>query len=286
MNTASPSRIRSGLTWLAQATAAVILLQTLFFKFTGARESVYIFSTLGMEPAGRLGSGLVELVAAVLLLIPGLAWAGAAVGLAVMSGALFFHLTSLGIVVLDDGGTLFALACVVFACCATVLWLRRGSIPRPGRRATALAIVLLASTASAETPVSQLNLENGLALQGYDPVSYFQGVAAEGDPAVQAEHQGATYHFATAANRKAFLADPAKYEPAYGGWCAWAMAQKGEKVEINPKAFKIVEGRLFVFYKTLLFDTHKDWDKLANEVGETTLVQKADAAWARIETGR
>lgn len=105
--------------------AAAILAQTLYFKFTAAPESVYIFSTLGMEPYGRIGSGIGELIAAILLLIPSLAWLGAAMGLGVISGALFFHLTKLGIEVQGDGGLLFALAVIVFICCLTVLALRR-----------------------------------------------------------------------------------------------------------------------------------------------------------------
>src|SRR2546428_2731414 len=89
--------------------AAVILAQTLFFKFTGAEESVYIFSKIGLEPWGRYGSGMAELIAAVLLLTPRLAWAGALLALGVISGALAGHLTVLGIVVKDDRGLLFGL---------------------------------------------------------------------------------------------------------------------------------------------------------------------------------
>src|SRR5208282_992370 len=93
--------------WVLRILAAVILLQTLFYKFSAAEESVYIFSTLGMEPWGRIGSGIVELIAAVLLLIPRTTPIGAVLGLGVMSGALFFHLTKLGLVVKDDHGQLF-----------------------------------------------------------------------------------------------------------------------------------------------------------------------------------
>src|SRR4051794_32633457 len=83
--------------WALRLTAAVILLQTLFFKFTAAKESVYIFSTLGMEPWGRIGSGVVELIAAILLLVPGTVALGAALSAAVISGAILSHLTKLGI---------------------------------------------------------------------------------------------------------------------------------------------------------------------------------------------
>ena len=114
--------------WACQLVAAAILLQTLFFKFTAAPESVYIFTKLGMEPWGRLGSGLVELAACVLLLVPRTAALGALGSLAVISGAIASHLTRLGIAVQNDGGLLFALALVVFACSAVVLWLRRDEL--------------------------------------------------------------------------------------------------------------------------------------------------------------
>src|SRR5690349_23901197 len=101
------SRGQQVASWLLQIVAAAIMLQTLFFKFSGAEESVYIFSTLGMEPWGRIGSGVVELIASVLILIPRTTFFGAVLGLGVMSGALFFHLTKLGIEVQGDHGQLF-----------------------------------------------------------------------------------------------------------------------------------------------------------------------------------
>jgi putative oxidoreductase len=119
------------LSWALQITSAVILGQTLFFKFTAARESVYIFSTLGLEPWGRIGSGVVELIAAVLLLMPRTAVYGAIVALGVISGAIMSHLTKLGITlpVVDDHGELFALAVAVFVSSAIVLFLRRHELP-------------------------------------------------------------------------------------------------------------------------------------------------------------
>src|SRR5687767_14094646 len=105
------------LSWICRIVVAVILLQTLFFKFTGAEESRYIFSTLmgaEYEAFGRIGSGVIELVAAILLLNPGTAWLGAFLALGTISGALFSHLTKLGIIVKDDGGLLFGLAITVF----------------------------------------------------------------------------------------------------------------------------------------------------------------------------
>jgi uncharacterized membrane protein YphA (DoxX/SURF4 family) len=115
--------------WLLQLVAAGILLQTLFFKFTGASESVYIFSTLGAEPWGRIGSGIVELIASILLLIPATTTIGAALALGVISGAIVSHLTILGIEVQGDGGLLFILALIVFVASAAILVLRRAEIP-------------------------------------------------------------------------------------------------------------------------------------------------------------
>lgn len=126
------TRKQTAASWAMQVGAAAILGQTLFFKFTGAEESVYIFTTLGMEPWGRYASGAAELVAVVLLLVPRTAAVGAVLALGVISGAIASHLTRLGIVVKDDGGLLFGLACVVFACSAGTAWLRRGELPAVG----------------------------------------------------------------------------------------------------------------------------------------------------------
>lgn len=116
--------------WAMQVVAAIILGQTLFFKFSGAEEPVYIFTTLGAEPWGRLGSAVVELIAVVLLLTPRLAIFGAALALGTMFGAIGAHLGPLGIVVKDDGGLLFGLAIVTLACALGVLWLRRRQVQR------------------------------------------------------------------------------------------------------------------------------------------------------------
>lgn len=120
--------------WALRVVAAVILLQTLFFKFTGAPESVYIFTKVGAEPWGRIGSGVVELIAAVLLLTPRFTWAGALLALGVMAGAILSHLTVLGIEVQNDGGLLFILALVVFAASLTLLYLERAKLPVIGER--------------------------------------------------------------------------------------------------------------------------------------------------------
>ena len=116
------------LSWILQFFSALIMLQTLFFKFTGSEESVYIFSTLKMEPEGRIGTGIIELLASVLLLIPSLSWAGAIIGVVLMSGAIYFHFTPLGFEVMNDGGYLFVLALTVFFSCLTIIYIRRNQI--------------------------------------------------------------------------------------------------------------------------------------------------------------
>ena len=125
----SLTRAAGIVSWICQLAAAVILLQTLFFKFTGAEESRFIFSTLGAEPWGRIASGVVELVAAALLLYPRTAAAGALLAMGVMAGAILAHVFFLGIVVKGDGGLLFALAVAVFLCGALVAYLRRVELP-------------------------------------------------------------------------------------------------------------------------------------------------------------
>jgi hypothetical protein len=118
--------------WIFQILAAVILVQTLYFKFTGAPESKFIFTTLGIEPWGRLGTGVAELVAASLLLYRRFAAFGGVMAAGLMSGAIFSHFTRLGIVVQEDGGLLFCLAVVVFGSGLIVAWLRRQQLPLPG----------------------------------------------------------------------------------------------------------------------------------------------------------
>jgi len=115
--------------WIVRLSAAIILLQTLFFKFTGAPESVYIFTKIGMEPWGRYGSGVVELIAAILLLSSCHCWLGALLALGMMGGAIMSHLTKLGIVVQNDGGLLFGLAVAVAVCSLITLVLHRRQIP-------------------------------------------------------------------------------------------------------------------------------------------------------------
>jgi putative oxidoreductase len=119
--------------WILRLTAAVILAQTLWFKFTAAPESVYIFDKVGLGAPGRIGSGIAELIAAILLVIPRTAWLGAILALGVMGGAIMSHLTVLGIVVMDDHGELFGLAVTVALCSAIVLVVHRRDIPVVGK---------------------------------------------------------------------------------------------------------------------------------------------------------
>ena len=127
------TKYQSAGSWFLQALVAGILLQTLFFKFTGAEESVYIFSRLGLEPWGRIGTGVAELVASLLLLVPFTVPLGALLTMGLMTGAIVSHLTVLGIDVKGDGGLLFGLALTAFIGSAMVLALRRAAIPVVGR---------------------------------------------------------------------------------------------------------------------------------------------------------
>jgi putative oxidoreductase len=120
--------------WAARIVAALIMLQTLYFKFSGAEESIYIFTQVGMEPVGRIGVGVLELIAAALILIPATVWAGAILALGLMGGAIMMHLTILGIEVQGDGGQLFLYAVIVAVCSAVAFWLSRKSIPEAIRK--------------------------------------------------------------------------------------------------------------------------------------------------------
>ena len=115
------TKILNIVSWVSALVAALIMLQTLFFKFTGAEESVYIFTRMGIEPWGRIGSGVAELIASILILVPNTRWVGASIGMGVMAGAILSHLTVLGIEVKGDGGLLFFYAVLVFVTCGICL---------------------------------------------------------------------------------------------------------------------------------------------------------------------
>jgi uncharacterized membrane protein YphA (DoxX/SURF4 family) len=116
------------ISWILRLVAAFIMVQSLYFKFSGAAESIYIFSTLGLEPAGRIGTGIIELIASILLFIPRTTWLGALLGLGTMTGAILSHLTILGVEVANDGGQLFIYALLTWVCCAWLLWIEKSRI--------------------------------------------------------------------------------------------------------------------------------------------------------------
>jgi hypothetical protein len=124
---------------------------------------------------------------------------------------------------------------------------------------------------------SAFNLENGVALKGYDPVAYFtRHKAIKGKKEIFAVNDGITYQFESEANKQLYLKTPDAYEPAYGGWCAYAMGDTGEKVDIDPETFKVDGGRLFVFYNRFFNNTLPKWNK-----DEENLRRKADQNWKR-----
>ena len=119
------------------------------------------------------------------------------------------------------------------------------------------------------------NLDGGIAISGYDPVAYFtQNKAVKGKKDMAVYHQGVTYYFSSAANKDLFKSNPSKYEPEYGGWCAYAMGDSGEKVEVDPETFKILNGKLYLFYHSWINNTLTKWNR-----DETNLKAKADKNW-------
>lgn len=129
---------------------------------------------------------------------------------------------------------------------------------------------------------SSFNVDKtGLALQGYDPVAYLEGGAKEGSKSITSTWRGITYRFASAANKEKFDADPAKYEPPYGGWCAWAVID-GDKVEIDPGNYRVVDGKVYLFYKGWLGNARNDWDKLVTRKTAKGAVKDADGGWSKL----
>jgi YHS domain-containing protein len=121
---------------------------------------------------------------------------------------------------------------------------------------------------------------SSLAIDGYDPVAYFTlGKATKGSAAYALVYEGVTYHFSSAPNKETFRAAPARYEPQYGGWCAYAMGKTGEKVEIDPETFKVLDGKLYLFYNKYFTNTLKSWNK-----EESVLRSKADMNWQKLIT--
>ncbi|MDD2674982.1 MAG: YHS domain-containing (seleno)protein [Flavobacterium sp.] len=126
--------------------------------------------------------------------------------------------------------------------------------------------------------LTHFNVEKNVAILGYDPVAYFkQGKAVKGKKEITTSHEGVVYYFSMPVNKEYFLKNPSKFEPQYGGWCAFAMGDSNEKVSVNPETFKISNGKLYLFYNAFFNNTLKSWNK--NESG---LMMKADANWNKI----
>jgi YHS domain-containing protein len=145
-----------------------------------------------------------------------------------------------------------------------------------------LLISLFLNTASGQNAYREKNFnvdKSTLAIEGYDPVAYFiskKGI--EGKKDISLINEGITYHFSTVQNRELFKANPSKYEPQFGGWCSYAMGENGDKVAADPETFKIVNGKLYLFYNKFFNNTLKDWDK-----NENVLKQKAEQNWAKFK---
>lgn len=133
----------------------------------------------------------------------------------------------------------------------------------------------------ARTKHFRLSKEN-LGIDGYDPVSYFQDGPKKGSNKIAYTHKGIQYHFASTQNLDAFKANPDKYEPAWGGWCGHAMALRGEKVEINPECYKIIDGRNVLFFRIFYANALTNWEKEIKKTPEPQLMKKGDGFWTAI----
>ena len=141
-----------------------------------------------------------------------------------------------------------------------------------------LAIITLPLNAqSVEARQKNFNTKKNLAVEGYDPVSYFDNKPQEGDEKFQISTKGIIYYFVSSVNLNKFKASPEKYEPAYGGWCAYAMGESGEKVKVDPETYKILDGKLYLFYHFWGNNTLDAWNK-----NEKTLKAKGDQNWKKI----
>ena len=149
------------------------------------------------------------------------------------------------------------------------------------------AFALLAGAAHSQDAATRqkhfLLEDNHVAIQGYDPVSYFQSGQKEGSKSISYAYKGVTYYFANEANKNIFIANPDKYEPAWGGWCGHAMALRGEKVDIDPETYKIVNGRNVLFYKSFWANALTNWNK--EKTPESELMKMANKFWSGIVGG-
>ena len=138
--------------------------------------------------------------------------------------------------------------------------------------------LLVALSSFAQSSLKQnFNTKNDLALEGYDPVSYFEQKPQKGSGSITSMHNGIKYRFASHANKQKFETNPNTYEPQYGGWCAYAMGLSGEKVKVDPKTFKIINNKLYLFYNFWGNNTLDEWNK-----SESQLKNKAETNWSKI----
>ena len=147
--------------------------------------------------------------------------------------------------------------------------------------ALALAYISVFSSVTAQTAKNkstQYNIsDQHLAIEGYDPVAYFvDNTAKEGKKDLAYIYDGVIYRFSSAQHLQSFKSDPEKFKPQYGGWCAYAMGATGEKVDVDPETFKVLNGKLYLFYNRFFNNTKKSWDK-----DEANLKQKADNNWQK-----
>lgn len=149
------------------------------------------------------------------------------------------------------------------------------------RHGTVIMLVLISyATAAAQSDglrAKHFNIKKDIALQGYDPVSYFDGKPAEGQESIKYMYKGVAYFFTGHVNLNKFKSNPDKYEPAYGGWCAYAMGETGEKVKVDPETFKIIEGKLYLFYNFWGNNTLEAWNK-----NQQKLKEAGDRNWKKI----
>lgn len=130
---------------------------------------------------------------------------------------------------------------------------------------------------------NRLNLtDEGTALHGYDPVSYHHHAPRQGKEQYAFRFREARYLFANAENLAAFRQNPLRYQPAFGGWCAWAMLE-GEKVDVNPERYKLIGGKTYLFYTSFFTDTLKKWNAMAEETPETDMVKQALEQWQAVQ---
>lgn len=140
-----------------------------------------------------------------------------------------------------------------------------------------LALISAAYSQNNDVRSKQYNLKKAIALEGYDPVSYFSNHPIKGKSQLSYTYKNITYWFANQTNLNKFKSNPDQYEPAYGGWCAYAMGETGEKVKVDPETYKILNGKLYLFYNFWGNNTLTDWNK-----NEKDLKSKADQNWKKI----